>query len=49
MNKNQLAEKRYEDKTKKEIRLKNKKHTKQNKKMEKIKKTITIININYKI
>ena len=50
-NKTRLAEKRYRDKLKKdkkEIRLNAKKHKKQNKKIEKLKKTMTILIVSYK-
>ena len=50
-NKTRSAEKRYRDKLKKDkkgFRLNTKKHKKQNKKIEKLKKTITIIINNYK-
>ena len=46
MDKIYIAEKRNRDK--KEIRLKTKKHKKQNKKVEKLQKTVKNIIINYK-
>ena len=47
MNKTRLAEEQYRSKLEKKIRLKEM-HKKENKKIEKLKKTITIITIKYK-